>query len=130
MLALMRAPTAMVHTMAILAGYAMLRRMLPVGAALLAAILWAVDPFFTAYSRLLHVDALAGSFATLAVLAACLRWNHGGSRRWLRPRRSAHDETSVSRSSVAVWPSAVTSPISGSVIFPSGRTCSDWESSS
>ncbi|MEN9939040.1 MAG: hypothetical protein RLZZ387_5619 [Chloroflexota bacterium] len=68
-LALMRLPGALVHTAAIVAGYALLRRLLP-AAALPAALLWAADPFVVAYSRLLHVDALAGTFITLSILAA------------------------------------------------------------
>lgn len=69
-LALMRLPGALVHTAAVVAGYGMLRRLLPTHTALLAALLWAADPFVVAYSRLLHVDALAGTFMTLSVLAA------------------------------------------------------------
>ncbi|HWQ14853.1 MAG TPA: glycosyltransferase family 39 protein [Roseiflexaceae bacterium] len=69
-LALMRLPGAIVHAAAVALGYLLLRRMLPTGAALLAALLWAADPFVVAYSRLLHVDALAGTFITLSLLAA------------------------------------------------------------
>jgi len=75
-LALARLPTALVHTAAIVLGFALLRRMLSAPAAFLAALLWAADPFVIGYSRVLHVDALAGSFATLSLLAACLYWNH------------------------------------------------------
>jgi 4-amino-4-deoxy-L-arabinose transferase-like glycosyltransferase len=50
---------------------------------LLAALLWAADPFVIGYSRMLHVDALAGTFATLSLLAACLYWHHDPRRRWL-----------------------------------------------
>ena len=69
-LALMRLPGAIVHAAAVVVGYGMLRRLLPHTAALLAGLLWAADPFVVAYSRLLHVDALAGTFMTLSVLAA------------------------------------------------------------
>ena len=34
----------------------------------------------------------------------------------------------VSRISIGVWPVASMSPISGSVILPSGRTCTDCDS--
>ncbi|MFN8567798.1 MAG: glycosyltransferase family 39 protein [Kouleothrix sp.] len=82
-LTLMRLPTALVHTAAVLAGYALLRRMLGPAAAGLAALLWATDPFVIAFSRVLHVDALAGSFLTLSLLAACLYWHHDRRARWL-----------------------------------------------
>jgi 4-amino-4-deoxy-L-arabinose transferase-like glycosyltransferase len=75
-LAFYRLPVALAHTAAVLVGYAMLRRMLPALAAVLAALLWAADPFVIAYSRVLHVDGLAGSFITLSLLAACVYWFH------------------------------------------------------
>jgi hypothetical protein len=82
-LATMRLPVVLVHTLVILLSYGLLRRMLPAALALLAALLWTADPFLVGYSRLLHTDALAMSFATLSLLAACYRWNHGGGRGWL-----------------------------------------------
>jgi 4-amino-4-deoxy-L-arabinose transferase-like glycosyltransferase len=72
----MRLPAALVHTAAILVGYALLRRMFPAALALLAALLWATDPFMIGYSRVLHLDALAASFATLCLLAAAAYWHH------------------------------------------------------
>jgi hypothetical protein len=75
-LALMRLPTALVHTAAVLVGYNMLRRLLPAMTALFAAVLWATDPFMIGYSRLLHVDALAATFVGLSLLAACVYWHH------------------------------------------------------
>lgn len=83
LLALMQLPAALVHSIGVVMGYALLRRMLPAITALLAALLWAADPFVIGYSRLLHVDALAGTFATLSLLAACVYWNHAAQRRWL-----------------------------------------------
>ena len=82
-LALMRLPGALVHTGAVVLGYGLLRRMIARPAALLAAVLWAADPFVVAYSRLLHVDALAGTFMTISLLAACCFWHHGQPRRLL-----------------------------------------------
>jgi hypothetical protein len=86
-LAFMRLPVVLVHVAAITAGYGLLRRMLPPrrfpALALLAALLWAADPFVVGYSRLLHTDALAMSFATLSLLAASWFWNHRAGRRWL-----------------------------------------------
>jgi hypothetical protein len=75
-LALMRLPVVLAHTAGVLAGYALLRRMLPLGVATLAALLWAADPFVIAYQRILHVDGLTTTFATLSMLAACAHWHH------------------------------------------------------
>lgn len=75
-LGLIRLPVALMHVAGILVSYGMLRRLLPATVAALAALLWATDPFFIAYSRVLHVDALAGTFATPSLLAACLYWHH------------------------------------------------------
>ncbi|NJK81916.1 MAG: phospholipid carrier-dependent glycosyltransferase [Chloroflexaceae bacterium] len=74
LLALMRLPAVLVHTAGILLGYHLLRRILPAGVAMLAALLWAADPFVIAYSRLLHTDALLMTFATLSLLAALVYW--------------------------------------------------------
>jgi 4-amino-4-deoxy-L-arabinose transferase-like glycosyltransferase len=80
MLALIRLPVVLTHVAGILLGYRLLRRLLPATPAALAAFLWAVDPFVIGYSRLLHVDALAGTFATLSLLAACAYWYHAPRR--------------------------------------------------
>ncbi len=71
-----RLPAALVHTGAIVLGFWLLQRMLPFAIALLAAVLWATDPFVLAFSRILHVDGLMTSFATLSLLAACVYWQH------------------------------------------------------
>jgi 4-amino-4-deoxy-L-arabinose transferase-like glycosyltransferase len=76
LLALMRLPVALVHTAGVLVGYALLRRMFPAALATLAALLWATDPFVIAYSRILHVDGLSTTFATLCLLAAAAYWHH------------------------------------------------------
>jgi hypothetical protein len=80
LLALMRVPVALAHTAGVLVGFVLLRRMLPAAVALLAALLWAADPFVVAYSRILHVDGLTTTFVTLSLLAACVYWHHG--RQW------------------------------------------------
>ena len=36
-----------------------------------------------AYSRVLHVDGLAGTFITLSLLAACVYWFHDRRSRFL-----------------------------------------------
>lgn len=69
-LSLLRLPVVLVHTACLLAGFMLLRRLLPPPTALLAALLWAADPFLIAYSRVLHVDALAASFGAVSLLAA------------------------------------------------------------
>lgn len=73
-LTLMRLPMAVVTSLAVGAGYLLLRRILGGTIALIAAFLWATDPFLIAHSRLLHLDALLTMvmlLATLALLAAC-----------------------------------------------------------
>jgi len=82
-LTLMRLPTALTHVVTVLIGYTMLRRMFAPSAALLAGLFWATDPFVVGFSRVLHVDALAGSFLTLSLLAACSYWHHDRRARWL-----------------------------------------------
>jgi 4-amino-4-deoxy-L-arabinose transferase-like glycosyltransferase len=82
-LAITRLPLMLIHSGGVLLGYHLLRRMLCAPAALLAALLWAADPFVIGYSRMLHVDALAGTFLTLSLLAACVFWHHAPRRRWL-----------------------------------------------
>jgi hypothetical protein len=81
-LAFFRLPVALTHGLGALLGYALLRRLLPARIALLAALLWAADPFLIGYSRVLHVDALAATFGTLSLLSACAYWHHT-PRRWL-----------------------------------------------
>ncbi len=75
-LLMMRLPVALVHTAGILVSYALLRRMLPLAVATLAVLLWATDPLILAMSRLLHVDGMTGTFATVSILAACFYWHH------------------------------------------------------
>ncbi len=86
MLALMRLPAALAHTAGIVGGYALLRRLFPADVALLAALLWATDPFVVAFSRVLHVDALTGTFATLSLLSAAVYSSfiahHSSLRKW------------------------------------------------
>ncbi len=73
-LALNRLPTVLVNTGCVLAGYGLLRRVVPPSTAALAAFLWATDPFIIAFSRVLHMDALMGGFATLSLLSAWAYW--------------------------------------------------------
>jgi 4-amino-4-deoxy-L-arabinose transferase-like glycosyltransferase len=73
-LIVMRLPMALATSLAVGGGFLLLRRVVGTGVALLAALLWASDPFLVAHSRLLHLDALLSMLmllATLALLAAC-----------------------------------------------------------
>jgi hypothetical protein len=81
-LALMQLPVALVNAGAVVLGYHLLRRLLPATTALCAALLWAADPFVIGYSRVLHVDALTGTWVTISALAACAYWHHR-PRGWL-----------------------------------------------
>lgn len=67
-LAWLRLPLAVVNSLAVVAGYLLLRRLIAPGAALLAGLLWAGSPFLVAHSRLLHLDALLTSFMVLSLL--------------------------------------------------------------
>ena len=79
-LALMQLPVGIVTGLGVVAGYWLLRQLFDQPVALLAALLWALDPFMIAYSRVLHVDALTGTFTALSLLAACVYWHHSRSR--------------------------------------------------
>jgi len=81
-LAFLQLPVALVNAGGVVLGYYLLRRLLPQTMALCAALLWAADPFVIGYSRVLHVDALAGTWLTIGVLAACAYWVHT-PRAWL-----------------------------------------------
>ena len=50
---------------------------------LLGGLLVALDPFHIALSRVIHHDALAATFMTLALLTALLHWTRHESRWWL-----------------------------------------------
>ncbi len=68
-LSLMRLPLACASALAVVAGSLLLRRLAGDTVALIAALLWATDPFLVAFSRLLHVDALLTMLMLLALLA-------------------------------------------------------------
>lgn len=82
-LAWQQLPVALANTIGVIVGYALLRRLFAPTLALLAALLWAADPFVIGFSRVLHVDMLSGTFMTLSLLAACVYWNHDQRTRWL-----------------------------------------------
>jgi 4-amino-4-deoxy-L-arabinose transferase-like glycosyltransferase len=68
-LALLRLPVALANAAGAALGYMLLRRLLDARVALLAALLWATNPFLIAHSRLLHLDALLATLMTLSLLA-------------------------------------------------------------
>jgi 4-amino-4-deoxy-L-arabinose transferase-like glycosyltransferase len=87
-LAMLRLPLAVTNSLAVATGYLLLRRIIRPSIALLAAILWATEPFLIAHSRLLHVDVLMTSFSTICVLLLLLgsplaRRPASGAGRWL-----------------------------------------------
>jgi 4-amino-4-deoxy-L-arabinose transferase-like glycosyltransferase len=68
--ALARLPVALANSFCIALAYAPLRRLFHARVAVLAALLWAGEPFLVAHGQLLHVDALLTSFLLLGVLCA------------------------------------------------------------
>lgn len=76
-LGLLRLPIALVNGIVVGVSYPVLRHLVSPATALLAALLWACSPFLIAFDRLLHVDALSASFATLSVLLLMVdgRWS-------------------------------------------------------
>lgn len=65
-------PIALLNALAIPLIYIFLKKIAGRNIAFGAALLIALDPFIIGYSRVIHVDALLGSFLTLAVLATML----------------------------------------------------------
>jgi 4-amino-4-deoxy-L-arabinose transferase-like glycosyltransferase len=74
----MRLPIALVTSCCIVLAYFLLRRLLAARVALLAALLWAGDPFLVTHSQFLHVDALLASFMSIALLAALVALRFDG----------------------------------------------------
>lgn len=73
-LTLLRLPLTITTALAVAIGYLLLCRVVGRTPAVIAALLWASDPFLVAHSRVLHLDALVSFLmllATLALLAAC-----------------------------------------------------------
>ena len=66
----LRFPIGLVTAFSVVAGYALLRRLVGERVAFVAAILWATEPFLIAHSKLLHLDALVTSFIALSILSA------------------------------------------------------------
>lgn len=64
-----RFPTVLLTSLAILAFYFLLSKLVTPGTALLAALLLALDPFFIGLSRVIHHDALVSIFILFSLLA-------------------------------------------------------------
>jgi 4-amino-4-deoxy-L-arabinose transferase-like glycosyltransferase len=69
-LAMLRLPLAIFNSVAVMIGYAALRRLLSPTAALVTSLFWALSPFMIAHSAILHLDATLTSCMTLSVLFA------------------------------------------------------------
>ena len=119
-LALLQLPVALAHAAGVLIGYWLLRRLVYPSIAFLAAVLWAADPFVIGYSRILHVDALAGTFLTVSLLAACAYWHHQGS-----PKLLALSGICASLAVLSKSPAAALFPIIAVVAFASARSAPD-----
>lgn len=111
-LAMLRLPLAVTNSLAVTLGYLLLRRIVRPGIALLAAILWATEPFLIAHSRLLHVDALMTSFSTTCVLLLLL-----GSPLARRPATGAGRWLAIVGSGIMAG-LALLSKVSGLVLLP------------
>ncbi|GAB4112364.1 MAG: hypothetical protein Fur005_45570 [Roseiflexaceae bacterium] len=70
----LRVPIGVASSLIIVAAYSLLRRLWGGVPAIVAALLWAGEPFLAAHAQLLHVDALVSGFITLALLLALVAW--------------------------------------------------------
>ncbi len=75
-------PIVLLNALAIPLMYILMKRLFPKPVAFLGALFIALDPFIIGYSRVIHVDALLGSFLTLAVLSTLL-YAKSFERTWL-----------------------------------------------
>ncbi|TEU18962.1 MAG: phospholipid carrier-dependent glycosyltransferase, partial [Anaerolineales bacterium] len=82
-LPVMRFPTVLLASACVVAVYFMVRRIFGDRAALLSGVLLALDPFYLSHSRVIHHDALATTFMTLAVLSFLICAWHGRWRTFL-----------------------------------------------
>jgi 4-amino-4-deoxy-L-arabinose transferase-like glycosyltransferase len=82
-LPVMRFPTVLLASACVVAVYFMVRRIFGDRVALLSGVLLALDPFYLSHSRVIHHDALATTFMTLAVLSFLICAWHGRWRTYL-----------------------------------------------
>lgn len=66
---IVRIPIAVVNALSIVIAYLLLRVLIRPRIAIVAALIWATEPFIVAHSAILHVDALSMSFMTLSLLS-------------------------------------------------------------
>jgi len=82
-LPVMRFPTVLLASACVAVVYFMVRRIFGDRVALLSGVLLALDPFYLSHSRVIHHDALATTFMTLAVLSFLICAWHGRWRTFL-----------------------------------------------
>jgi hypothetical protein len=78
----LRVPLVLAATLAIVGIFLMIRRLVNLPVAVIAALLLAFDPFILAHSRIIHVDAPMAYFMFLSFLAFLLFLDNGGWK-WL-----------------------------------------------
>lgn len=78
-----RFPTVILTSLTVVAFFWFTARLFDHRTALVASVLFALNPFHIAHSRVLHHDALATTFMTLSVLPMMGYWLHDWGRRWL-----------------------------------------------
>jgi len=96
--------------------YLMVRQLLDRRTALIGAILIALDPFYLALSRVLHLDAIATAFMAISVLSLLLYVKHQRSRPYLALSGAAAALASLNKT-----PALFLVPFTGLVLVTSGR---------
>lgn len=74
---MLRAPLAIVAAFCCALAYVLLRRLFGQRVALLAALIWAGEPFLIAHAQLLHVDSLLTSFSIVTLLLLLIAFRIG-----------------------------------------------------
>ena len=78
-----KVPLTLVTALAVVGCWALARRLVGLRTALLGGFLIALDPFFLAHSRVLHLDALLANFMALGLLSLLVYLRDPGQRGWL-----------------------------------------------
>lgn len=76
-------PLAVLNAAIVLGSYSLVKRLLGAKVALLASLLIALDPFYLALSRVLHIDAPAAGFMMLSLLSLLVHLRGNRSRLYL-----------------------------------------------
>jgi 4-amino-4-deoxy-L-arabinose transferase-like glycosyltransferase len=103
-----RLPVVLVNALGVAGLFLLARRLLGQRAALLAGLLFALDPFAAGLGGLLHVDGLLATFAALSILALLNAISPVADGRHMRH---------AARSAVQVWPMAPPPPASAHSSF-------------